>query len=115
MAETASSLGDPKGAAVLYGLLLPYADRVATSYPEISIGSVSYYLGILATTLGRADDAEHHFQAALQRNDQIGARPWLAHTQHDYPECCLPANHRAIAKGPWSCSLTRRATTATLE
>jgi len=89
LAETASSLGDPKSAAVLHRLLLPYADRVAVGYPEICIGSISYYLGILSTTLAREDDAERHFEAALRANEQIGARPWLARTQHDYAQMLL--------------------------
>ena len=38
--------------------LLPYADRVAVSYPEIAIGSVARYLGLAAMTMGRWDDAE---------------------------------------------------------
>ena len=45
------------GAAALYRLLLPYADRVAVCTPEVSAGSVARYLGLLAVTLGRRDDA----------------------------------------------------------
>jgi hypothetical protein len=30
------------------------------------------------------DEAERHFESALALNEQIGARPWLAHTQHDF-------------------------------
>ena len=41
LAETAARLGDADRAAVLYELLLPYAGRVAISYPEISIGPVA--------------------------------------------------------------------------
>ena len=32
----------------------------------------------------RWEDAERHFEAALAMNERMGARPWLAHTQHDY-------------------------------
>ena len=71
----------PSSAAVLYELLLPYGDRVAVSYPEISTGSVARYLGLLAATMERWDDAERHFEDALEMNARIGARPWLAHTQ----------------------------------
>ena len=41
-------LGDEACAATLYERLLPYADRVAISYPEISLGPVARFLGILA-------------------------------------------------------------------
>ena len=84
LAETAGLLGDASRASVLYELLLPYARRVAVTYPELSTGSVSRYLGILAATNSRWADAERHFEAALEANERIGARPWLAHTQEDY-------------------------------
>ena len=32
----------------------------------------------------RFDDAERHFEHALEVNKAIGARPWLAYTQEDY-------------------------------
>lgn len=84
LAETAMSLGDADRASVLYGQLLPYADRVAVCYPELGTGAVSRYLGILAATVSRWPDAERHFEAAIEINHRIGARPWLAHTQRDY-------------------------------
>ena len=43
-------------------------------------------LGLLATTLGRWEDAERHFETALEVNERIGARSWLAHTRHDYAQ-----------------------------
>jgi tetratricopeptide (TPR) repeat protein len=33
--------------------------------------------------MGRWDDAVRHFEDALEANERIGARPWLAHTQRD--------------------------------
>jgi eukaryotic-like serine/threonine-protein kinase len=83
LAETASSLCDAARAQVLYRKLLPYADRVAVGIPEISLGSVARYLGLLASTIG-LEDAERHFEEAMAVNGRIGARPWLAHTQHDF-------------------------------
>jgi len=41
-------------------------------------------LGLLAATRGRWAEAEWHFEAVLALNARIGARPWSAHTQHDY-------------------------------
>ena len=89
LAETATSLGDARRASVLYDLLLPYADRVAVIYPELATGSASRYLGILAATTARWNDAERHFDEALAMNERIGARPWLAHTQCDYADMIL--------------------------
>jgi DNA-binding SARP family transcriptional activator/tetratricopeptide (TPR) repeat protein len=84
LAETARCLADAASASVLYEMLHPYDDRVAVIYPELGTGSVSRYLGLLAATAAHWTDAERHFDAALEVNERIGARPWLAHTQEDY-------------------------------
>ena len=44
---------------------------------------------MLAATMARWDEAEQHFQEALAMNTRTGARPWLAHTQHDYATMLL--------------------------
>jgi DNA-binding SARP family transcriptional activator len=89
LAEVAHSLGDKPRAAYLYESLSPYSDWVGLAYPEISMGSVSRYLGILASTLGRWDDGERHFEKGMVMNERIGARPWLAYTQEDYARMLL--------------------------
>jgi DNA-binding SARP family transcriptional activator len=89
LAEAAARIGDDERAESLYRLLLHHADKVTLSYPEISLGPISRFLGILASTTCRYDDAAHHFEAALSMNERIGARPWLAHTQDDYAHMLL--------------------------
>jgi DNA-binding SARP family transcriptional activator len=84
LAETAASLGDLRLGSILSELLSPYADRVGTAYPEMSVGPVARYLGLLSVTEGRWEEAQRHFTNALDLNLRIGARPWLAHTQEDY-------------------------------
>jgi len=84
LAEVCSSLDDSTHASRLYELLLPHARRNAVSHPVCAFGSVSRYLGLLASTLGRFGDAERHFEAALEMNEHMGALPWVAHTEHDY-------------------------------
>jgi tetratricopeptide (TPR) repeat protein len=84
LAETAGSLVDARAAAPLYERMLPFHDRVAVAYSELSTGSVARYLGLLATTLEQWDDAVRHFEHAIDVNRRVGARPWLAHTQDDY-------------------------------
>jgi hypothetical protein len=37
----------------------------------------------------RWDDAETHFEEALAMNFRLGARPFVAHTQHEYAEMLL--------------------------
>ena len=56
LAEATALLGDAERAAVLYERLLPYADRVAVTYSEISLGSVARYLGLLAAAIGRPSE-----------------------------------------------------------
>jgi DNA-binding CsgD family transcriptional regulator len=51
------------------------------------------YLGVLATTMARWQEAESHFEDALAMNTRMHARPWLAHTQHDYATMLLARNH----------------------
>jgi len=89
LSEVACLLGDTPCAVALHEKLEPYADRFAVGYSEICIGSISRYVGMLARTLLRWDNAARHFEAALDMNARIGARPWLAHTQEDYGRMLL--------------------------
>ena len=83
LSEAACLLGDSHRAQVLYESLLPYWDRNAGAAGDGSMGSVSRPLGLLATTLGRLGDATRHFEQALEQNERLGARPFVAHTQHE--------------------------------
>jgi hypothetical protein len=69
----------------LYQLLLPYAGHtVVIGNAAACYGALSRYLGALATTLGRWDEAAQHFEDALAMNARMEAWPWLAHTQYQY-------------------------------
>jgi DNA-binding SARP family transcriptional activator/tetratricopeptide (TPR) repeat protein len=89
LAETCALLGDTGSAAGLHRLLVPWATFNAADTAEGMRGSVSRYLGLLATTLKRWREAERHFEDALEKNASMGARPWLAHTQADYARMLL--------------------------
>jgi len=93
LAETCALVGDAGTAATLYRLLEPWASFNAVDVGEGIRGSVSRYLGILATTLARWDEAERHFEHALAANERMGLRPWLAHTQRDYGRMLLARNN----------------------
>ncbi len=84
LAETAALLHDADSAATLYERLAPYETLVAADWPEGIRGAVSRYLALLAATTARPDDAVRHFEHALELNERLGFRPWLAHTQVDY-------------------------------
>jgi DNA-binding SARP family transcriptional activator len=102
LAEQAASLRDERRARTLSALLAPYADRVATSYSEACTGAVARYLGLLAWTSSRAEQAARHFENAIAVNESLGARPWLAQTQEDYARMLLelePESDPATALG----------------
>jgi len=84
LAEAAARLGDRDHAETLHDLLASYGERVATGYPEISLGPIARFLGILSSTTGRWDDAEQHLLRAIELSERIGARPSLARAQENY-------------------------------
>lgn len=72
-------------AVALYELLLPYAERiVVVGSATDCYGSAARYLGLLATTMERWEEAPRHFEDALVINAKIGARPFVARTQYEY-------------------------------
>ena len=84
LADPCRSLGDADAAARLHGLLSPYAHMYASAPVEATFGSAARALGVLATVMGRFDDAERHFRAAVDIERAMRARPWVAHAQHDF-------------------------------
>lgn len=90
LAEVCCVLGDAARAAVLYELLLPYAGRtMVTGRAVVCAGSARHSLAILATLLGRHDEAERHFADALAMNLRLGARPFAAYTRFEYARMLL--------------------------
>ena len=89
LAEACERLDESAHAPRLYEVLLPYGDYVVITHPEINLGSAARYLGLLASVMGRADDAVRHLERALQVNERLGLRPWLARTQADLARTLL--------------------------
>ena len=95
LSEVCAFLDDPERAAVLYQRLLPYAGHtVVVGNAVACYGAISRYLGMLAATMSRWEEAEAHFEHALEMNARMGARPWLAHTQHQYAGMLLARGQR---------------------
>ena len=73
LSEVCAFLGDVDRAGVLYQVLAPYAGRAVVVAPACAcFGAVSQYLGTLATTMRRWDDAAHHLfrrRARAERTD----------------------------------------------
>jgi class 3 adenylate cyclase/tetratricopeptide (TPR) repeat protein len=92
LAEVCVSLGDVPRAARLYELLLPYAKQTVVASIAVCYGSASRYLGLLSATLGRWEEAAGHFEDALEMNQRMGAKPWVAHTQREYARMLIDRN-----------------------
>jgi tetratricopeptide (TPR) repeat protein len=82
-------LGDGRRAVILYDQLLPFAARSAAAIHGAYWGSVHHYLGLLAATRQRWDDASRHFEAALASEARMGGRPFVAWTECEYGKSLL--------------------------
>jgi class 3 adenylate cyclase/tetratricopeptide (TPR) repeat protein len=88
LALVATRLGDRRRSEALHRLLRPYSDLIAGT-PVAWLGSVSQYLGMLATTLGWFDEAGRSFAAAETTHQRIGAPIWLARTRVEWARMLL--------------------------
>jgi len=87
-AMVCARLGDAEQAASLVERLEPVPVAVIGS--DLSwLGARGYYLGLLATTLARWDDAERWFQEALTLHERLGAPGWCARTRLAWAELLL--------------------------
>ncbi len=94
LVEMCTTWGDATRAIQLYDLLLPYKERNIVVGMAIGyLDTVAHLLGKLAMILGRYEEAQAHFEFALQRNIHMGARPRLAHAQYSYA-CMLLARNQ---------------------
>jgi len=95
LSEVCARVGATNPAAVLYSQLAPWAHLNVVNVFEGSRGSVHRYLALLAATTGRSDDARGHFGKAIEINERMGARPWLARSQEEYGRMLLTSNDPA--------------------
>ena len=90
LAEVCAWLGDAARAPRLYALLQPYAGRcIVFGAHSASLGAADRLLGLLAATLRQWDDAQRHFEAALDFDLRSGGRPWLPRTRCDFAQMLL--------------------------
>jgi ATP/maltotriose-dependent transcriptional regulator MalT len=96
LAEVCAVLGDRVQAARLYPLLHPYAGgTIVFRWGYACVGAAEYYLGLLAQTQQQGERAAQHFEAALDLNERMGARPYLARTQTAYAALLLARGQRS--------------------
>jgi class 3 adenylate cyclase len=78
-AEAAIECGDPRYAGPLYDRLEPWAEQLPATGGSV-LAPVSYYLGGLATVLGRFDDAEAYLADSAAFCTRVGAKFFSART-----------------------------------
>jgi len=105
LSEVTYALRDEPQARRLYERLLPFAERNAAV--EVSTGSLSRSLGLLTTVMSTFDAASGHYERALEHNREMGARPWVAHTEHDF--AVMLAQRRHAGDAEHAVDLLRRA------
>jgi class 3 adenylate cyclase len=87
LTETCAYLRDTERASLLYDELAPSANRcIIVGACVDGYGASHRLLGRLAGVLGRWDDAERHFEDALEMNARMGSHRWLGWTQFQYAE-----------------------------
>ena len=89
-AELSVVFGDAERVRTCYELLAAYPDHVIyVAYIFVCLGSVSHYLGLLASFLGEWQAAEAHFERALDQHQEMGFHPLAAHTQQAWARMLL--------------------------
>lgn len=95
LADVSVALGDASRAGMLYELLRPYRDvNVVIGLAAVCLGSAARYLGRLAATMERREEAAEHFERALEAGARLKAPIWLAHTRLDYATLLGPGDRR---------------------
>jgi hypothetical protein len=93
LGEASALIRDPRRAGALYELMLPHARKyVWAGYTNVPLGPSSRVLGLLATAMGRWEDAARHFEDALELATRARARPNHARTQKAYAGMLLARN-----------------------
>jgi DNA-binding SARP family transcriptional activator/tetratricopeptide (TPR) repeat protein len=88
LAEVCSRLDDRKRAPMLFERLAAH-HAVVVTIVQASAGPIAYYLGLLAATLGRHDEAEAFFHEAMTIAQRLGSPGWLARSEVQLAELLL--------------------------
>ena len=97
LATVCAELGDVQAAPVLFEVIHPYRDQVA-SHPGLWCGSFSHHLGSLATTMNRFSEAEDYFRTAETVHRRTGAATWLARTELAWARMFVARNESGDAE-----------------
>ena len=95
LAEAVGALGDVECAGALYALLTPYAGRNCTNgRAAMCYGATDHFLGRLAQTRGRHEEAIAHYEDAEALNERLEAHSRQPDTQHRHAEALLARGDR---------------------
>ena len=95
LTDASAALGDRAMAALLYPELEPFAGtNVVIGNAVACYGAADRFLGMLAATLGEAERAERHFEAAMALNRRMGARTWVARTAYEHGRMLMARGDR---------------------
>jgi len=89
LADVSSFLGDEQRAGWLYERLAPFAGSNVAMTGVVIFGPVSHYVGLLAATLRDWPAAVQHFENAIDMEERMGMRQWLARSQVAYAKMLL--------------------------
>jgi tetratricopeptide (TPR) repeat protein len=90
LAEVCATLRDRDRAEELFGLLTSYrGSNIVVAYATLSLGPASRYLGLLAATMARWEEASQLFDESAAMSERMRAKPWLARTHADLARMLL--------------------------
>jgi hypothetical protein len=102
LAFVAAASGDVVAAGRIYERMVPFRGRLVTfGGAAVVMEPVSHYLGLLATTLGDADNGVTFLSEAIALEEQIGALPFLANSLEAYAVPSMPGVTPATRKRQW--------------
>jgi len=99
-AKAAVAINDTAMASDVYVSMVPYAGQNVVTCAGLAslFGSVAHYLGRLAGTQGRLEDASRHYESAIALETAMGAPPFVARTQVFYAELLLERGDAAALR-----------------
>jgi tetratricopeptide (TPR) repeat protein len=99
LANVCAAIGDTSRAGALHDILSAESAQLTVNLSAwVCQGSPHWPLGKLATVRGDLAAAERHFEEAARRNQELGARPFLARTWLDQARLRAEAGARGEAR-----------------
>jgi hypothetical protein len=89
LAEVCVRLGDAQRAERLYRRMSGGPPVVVIVPPASALLTTAHWLGVLAATAGRLDDAERHFAVAAEMHERLDAPAWTARTEMEHGRLLL--------------------------